>query len=55
MSGAIDKPAEVPHRIPITSIVAYFPRLGSLGFGGALWTKADSVTHFHSLKITTLT
>jgi chromate transport protein ChrA len=34
MSGAVDKPAEVPHRIPITSIAAYFLRLGSLGFGG---------------------
>src|SRR6202790_4434324 len=34
MSGAADKPVEGPHRIPITSIVAYFLRLGTLGFGG---------------------
>ena len=34
MSASVDKPAEVPHRVPISSIVLYFLRLGSLGFGG---------------------
>jgi chromate transporter len=34
MSGAVEKPAEVPDRVPISSIVSYFLRLGSLGFGG---------------------
>jgi chromate transporter len=34
MSVTEETRAEVPHRVPIASIVAYFLRLGSLGFGG---------------------
>jgi chromate transporter len=34
MSAAVDKPSEVPDRVPISSIIGYFLRLGSLGFGG---------------------
>jgi chromate transporter len=34
MSVTVNEPAETPHRVPILSIVAYFLRLGTLGFGG---------------------
>src|SRR3979411_3450038 len=34
MSVTTNGPAEAPHRVPISSIVLYFLRLGSLGFGG---------------------
>lgn len=34
MSVASDKPTETPHQVPIRDIVAYFLRLGTLGFGG---------------------
>ena len=34
MSDTVNAPADVPHRVPISSIVLYILRLGSLGFGG---------------------